>query len=174
MKNRWYRYFWTELGRRAADNGSPPVQPPPGLPAALSSALSHLHPEPRVGSRPEFFTGAMLGERKNRHVYSLTWEILRPLCFRRPLRLEPWPDVDLLVPFVREGVCVIPQSFASRIPARERALSLVGRSIACRQEGYEMVSVLGRWDDRILDVLAEGRVFCCALDRLEETLCSLC
>ncbi len=174
MKNRWYRYFWTEIGRQAADPGSPPAEPPTGLPVALSSVLLHLNPPSSVGKRPELLTGSMLTERKNRHIYSLTWEVLRTAGFRRPLRLEPWPGVALLVPFVRENVCVLPQSFGSRIPSQERALSVVGRSIACLQEGYTMVSVLGRWDDRILDVLSAGEVVCCSLDRLEEMLCSLC
>ena len=174
MKNRWYRYFWTEIGRRVADPGSPPEEPPPGLPATLSSALLHLHPSSSVDNRPEPLTGSMLTPRKNRYVYCLTWEVLRMAGFRRPLRLEPWPGVDLLIPFVREHVCVLPQSFGYRIPAHERALSVAGRSIACLQEGYTMVSVLGRWDDSILDVLSAGRVVCCSLDRLEEMLCSLC
>ncbi len=112
--------------------------------------------------------GRMMQRREARHIYQRTWKTLRPLGFSRPLRLEPWPGVTLLLPFVRGRLAVIPQSFSPRVPERERALSLVGRSAASGICGYRMLTVLGTWDREVLELLEAGGCRACSLDMLEE------
>ena len=170
MKNMWYRYFWSEVGKRIADPSSPGAPAPAGMPANLLSVLSDTRPLPSTESVAKPLLGELLPDRRNRYIYRLAWDILHREGFSRPLRLEPWPGVDLLVPFFRRQVCVLPQSFSSRIPARERALSVVGRSLACSLEGYSLVTVLGRWDGDTLGILSAGGACCCSLDRLMEAL----
>jgi hypothetical protein len=169
VKNRWQRFLWTELGRRLVHRDSPVPPPPAGMPSSLLSALETGLPHPGAG-KASGSTGSMLPDRSNRHIYSLTWEVLRREGFSRPLHLQPWPGVDLLLPFHRRSTCVLPQSFSPRIPAPERALSIVGRSAACTSCEYLLVAVLGRWTDEVLRILGDGGVRFCSLDRLKETV----
>ncbi len=123
--------------------------------------------EVRTGS---FLLGSQLDARASRFIYSSTWSILRGKRFSRPLRLEPWPGVDLLIPFYRGKVCVLPQSFSRRIPFRQRSLSVVGRSHTASAESFRMIAVIARWNDEVIDIFERGGVTFCSLDRLEEML----
>jgi len=169
VKNRWLRFLWTEAGRRIAEPDSEPSTPPAGLPAPLARALELL-PD-RLDVRPgKSLLGSQLDARASRFIYNSTWSILREKRFSRPLRLEPWPGVDLLIPFYRERVCVLPQSFSRRIPLRQRSLSVVGRSYTASTESFRMIAVIARWNDEVIGILEQGGVTFCSLDRLSEML----
>jgi hypothetical protein len=169
VKNRWLRFLWTEVGRRIAEPDSECPTPPAGLPASLARALELLpdRMDVRMGNS---LLGSQLDARGSRFIYSSSWSILREKRFSRPLRLEPWPGVDLLIPFYREKVCVLPQSFSRRIPLRQRSLSVVGRSRTASIESFRMIAVIARWNDEVVDILERGGVTFCSLDRLEEML----
>ena len=162
MRNRYYRFFWTELGRRITGDAR---EIPDHLPKEMRSVLLK---EPAGVQKAEL----LLDEKLNRvrHIYSYTWKILRDEGFSRPLRLEPWPGITLMLPFYRGGTAFLPQSFSSRIPWQERAYSLVGRSVAARLEGMQLWVVAATWNDDIVSILQGGGVCACSLS----TLRSLC
>ncbi len=163
MRNKWFLYFWTELGRRMLEPDSVseiPLYLPPDMAEVLSSSLpeatgSVLKLEKRLDSR------------KARYIYRYTWKILRKHGFSRPLRLQPWPGITLFLPFYKDSIAVIPQSFSERVPPSKRALSLVGRSAAALLAGYELWVVPAVWNDEITSVFRDGGVKACSLDRLE-------
>ncbi|MBD3276958.1 MAG: hypothetical protein GF388_01545, partial [Candidatus Aegiribacteria sp.] len=156
MRNRWYLYFWTELGRRILGESTPI---PKGLPESMARVVRDhtLQAEESVLSM-----GAKLNDRKTIHIYKRGWKLLREEGFRRPLRLQPWPEVDLLIPFWRSSghssIGVIPQSFSSRVPYRKRALAMVGKTAAASAEGVELWILAGSWNEEVLDVFRSGGV----------------
>lgn len=160
MRNPWYLFFWTELGRRIT-GGAEPL--PDGLPFEMATVLRSKPPS-RGGGR--ILIGSRMSSRSARYIYAHTWNGLRELGFSRPLRLRPWPGITLLVPFYRGSSGVLPQSFSERVPRRERALSLVGRSAAARRSGTLLWAVLADWDDEVLRILENGGVSACSLDML--------
>lgn len=164
MRDRWYRLFWTELGRRLLGGGEPL---PEGLPSRMSSVLRSSLAKPERGS---VLVEEMLTSREARSIYGRTWKLLRDMGYSRPLRLDPWPGINLLLPFHRDLTAVVPQSFSSRVPEKERALSLVGRNAAAALEGYRMVVVMARWSREVLEVLEAGGVSACSLDMVT-TMC---
>jgi hypothetical protein len=150
--------FWTGLGSWLA--GCPALDlevilpdPVPVLPPHAPAVLGSPDPGPRA-----------------RHLESRTWSILSSRGFSRTLHLEPWPGIELFMPFRRDGLAVTPQGFTVRIPARKRALALVGRSAACWLCGWRLVAVVSKWDEEVLDILERGGVYVVSLDRLEEWL----
>ena len=169
MKNRWLRFLWTDVGRRITESDSVSPTPPAGLPASMARVLELL-PDWMESGTGKSLLGCQLDTRASRFIYSSTWKILRERKFSRPLHLEPWPGVDLLFPFYRGSVCVLPQSFSRRIPLRQRSLSVVGRSHAASAENYQMIAVIARWNGEVIDILEQGGVTFCSLDRLSEML----
>lgn len=163
MRNRWFLYFWTELGRRMLEPDSA-YEIPLYLPSVMAEVLSSSPPAVR---KSVFQLDKQLDSRKARHIYRCTWEILREHGFSRPLRLQPWPGISLFLPFYKNNIAVIPQSFSERVPPSKRALSLVGRSAAALLEGYELWVVPALWNDEIISVFRDGGVKACSLDRLE-------
>lgn len=162
MRNRWYLFFWTELGRRTVgDPGALPAH----LPEAMATVLSSPAPVPPAGRT---VLGEPLQPRQGRFIYGHVWEELRGMGFSRPLRLEPWPGISLLIPFYRDRVAVMPQSFSHRVPPGKRALSLVGRSVAAERAGITLWVSAARWNDDLLAVLRRGGVRVCSPDMLKE------
>lgn len=164
MRSRWYRYFWTELGRRMIEPER--VSELPGyLPVEMKNVLQSQPPP--LGS-PVFRQGSRLSSRKARHIYGYTWEVLRAQGFNRPLRLRPWPGISLLFPYSRNNIVIIPQAFSERIPPEKRALSLVGRTGAAQREGYELWVIPALWNDDITAIFRIGGIKACSLDKLVE------
>ena len=160
MRSRHFRFFWTELGRRlTGDAGELPAH----LPAEMKSVLTGELPAVQRGE-------LVLDERLSRvrHIYSYTWKILRDEGFSRPLRLEPWPGISLLLPFYRGTTAFLPQSFSSRIPREERTLSLAGRTAAAALKGVRLWIVAATWDSGIEDALRRGGVSACSLGNLRD------
>ncbi|MCK5064218.1 MAG: hypothetical protein KAQ97_02975 [Candidatus Fermentibacteraceae bacterium] len=163
MRNRWFLYFWTEFGRRILDPDSV-SEPPRNLPSVMAEVLLS---KPPAAGRSVLQLEKRLDSRKARYIYMYTWEILREHGFSRPLRLEPWPGITLFLPFFKNNIAVIPQSFSERVPPSKRALSLVGRSAAALIEGYELWVVPAVWDDGIISIFREGGVKACSPDELD-------
>lgn len=160
MRNRWYRYFWTELGRRITGTET---EFPLYLPDEMADVL---HAEVPEHAEFSFLLGSKMSPRKARNIYGYTWEILRGGGFSRSLRLMPWPGVYMLVPFYRNDIGVIPQSFSRRIPPEKRALSLVGKSAAARSLGIDLWIVPANWNHDVLAIFRSGGVKACSLDNL--------
>lgn len=163
MRNRWFLYFWTELGRKMLEPDSV-SEIPRYLPSVMAEVLLSSPPAVR---RSALHLEQQLDSRKARYIYRYTWKILRKNGFSRPLRLQPWPGITLFLPFYRDNIAVIPQSFSERVPPSKRALSLVGRSAAALLEGYELWVVPAVWNDEIISVFRDGGVKACSLDRLD-------
>jgi len=115
--------------------------------------------------------GAPMSDRAARHIYQYVWKRLAQEGFSRPLRLMPWEDVTLLLPFHRDGLALIPQSFARRVPAAERILSLCGRTGAALLCGIELWVVPAMWDDGIARLMLDSGLKVCSLDKLGELIC---
>ncbi len=162
MKNRWYRYFWTELGRRVTGTETPL---PAYLPSEMTEVLRSFVP---FRSEPSFRLGSKLPAKQPRSIYGYTWKILRDYGFSRSLRLTPWRGISLLVPFFKNDIGIIPQSFSERIPPEKRALSIVGRSAAALGTGVTLWVVPAGWNDRILAIFKSGGVKACSLDNLPD------
>jgi hypothetical protein len=155
--------FWTNLGMRICGHDAPALPSghpwdaawgdPPGLPPEEGCIISG------EGSRP-------------RKIWHATRSVLHPLGFSRALRLEPWPGIELFIPFHRGAVAVLPQGFSGRIPRPERAFALAGKSAAARKCGVRLLVSIAAPDPVVLGILAEGRVSCTTADRLGELLCS--
>lgn len=155
--------FWTCLGAVLTGDRDP-------LSAWGSSSLPMPDPPPGRSPRAEALLGAQCTGARARHIYQRTWEILAPLGWSRALRLEPWPDRELFLPFHRRRSAVIPQGFSRRVPQVERALALVGKCAAARLCGVEMVVVLAMWTGEVVEILSAGGTKCCSLDRLAEAV----
>ncbi len=162
MRNRWYHFFWTELGRRIT--GTETV-----LPEHLPDEMAEvLRAEPPEAGECLLRLDSKLSPRKSRNIYGYTWEVLREQGFSRSLRLVPWPGVTMLIPFHRGNIGVIPQSFSRRIPPEKRAMSLVGRSTAALKMGYNLWVIPADWDDGILSVFSGGGIKASSLDNLAD------
>jgi hypothetical protein len=162
LRNSWYLFFWTELGRRIMEDGR---ELPSHLPKPMVRALEDQTPDPGQGL---ILKGGRLSSREARFIYGRVWDELRCRGFSRPLRLYPWPGISLLIPFFRGSEGVVPQSFSKRVPSRERALALVGRAAAARRAGFDLLVVMATWNDDVLNVLENGGVRACSMDRLSE------
>jgi len=162
LRNRWYRFFWTELGRRITGTET---TFPEHLPVGMADILSQEPPKP---GECLFQLGSRLSPRKSRNIYGYTWDILRGWGFSRSLRLQPWPGITMLIPFYRNGIGVLPQSFSKRTPPEKRALSIVGRSSAARRMNCSLWIVPADWNDDILAILSSGGVKACSLDNLSD------
>jgi hypothetical protein len=166
VKNAWYQYFWTELGRRIT-----------GRETAIPDHLPSIMAEILRGGVPDhgkclLRLGSGLSSRRSRNMYGYTWDILRGWGFSRPLRLEPWPGVTMMIPFYRNGIGVMPQSFSSRVPSEKRALSLVGRSAAAARIQCSLWIVPATWNEEILEIFRLGGVRACSLDNLADLCCT--
>jgi hypothetical protein len=162
LRNRWYRFFWTELGSRLILG---PGDLPPRLPDDMVRVLDSVSMT-TFGGRLEL--GEKMQARAARYVYAYVWNRLRELGFSRPLRIEPWPGINLLIPFYRGRECVIPQSFSKRIPAVDRALAMVGKTHAARETGLDVWIAAAGWNDEILKIFRRGGVSALSLDRMEK------
>lgn len=166
MKSRIHRLFWTEMGKRVlsddpgADSG---VFPP-----AMSAALRNTHRPPRLRVAD---LGTSLRPRKTRYLYGLCWNVLRGIGgFKRPLRLQPFPGVTLMVPFGAQGLGVLPQSLSKRIPRTDRAYALVGKGSAAARVGTTLLVVLGVRSSEVENLLERGSVSVCTLDTLRQAV----
>ena len=162
MKNRWYHYFWTELGRRITGTET-------ALPEHLPDCMTEiLLSGPFDPGECNLLLNSRLSPRKARNIYGYTWNILREHGFSRSLRLTPWPGITMLIPFYRDGIGISPQSFSRRIPPEKRAMSLVGRSAAALKMGCNLWVVPADWNDDILSIFRTGGVKACSLDNLAD------
>lgn len=152
------------MGRRMLHPDKPSVFPA-GLPGEMAGVLQFPVPEPDDG---DIRLGSPGIQGKPRHIYAHVWQRLRGMGFSRPLRLHPWKGITLLLPFYREHVAVLPQSFSSRIPFEDRFHSLVGRSHAAGLEGYRLWVVVAAWDPGLISLFDKGGLNVCSLDRLED------
>ena len=162
MRNKWYRFFWTELGRRIIGTET---ALPDHLPDSMAEVLRN---EPPNHGESNFRLDSKLSPRKSRNIYGYTWTILREQGFSRSLRLTPWSEITMLIPFYKSSIGVIPQSFSRRVPPDKRAMSLVGRSATALKMGYNLWVVPADWDDDILSIFSSGGVKACSLDNLAD------
>lgn len=168
MKNPHTRWFYTALGCRLT--GAPTPPPPSGVPRCMHDALAlPLPPITPGGSYP----GAELLGNRRRRIYGATWDVLRPLGFSRPCRLEPWPGVQLFLPFVRAGVGVMPQGFSTRIPHELRGLALAGKGVAASVLGVRLIVVCARVEPLPWDLITAGGGTACTPDTLPQALYKL-
>jgi hypothetical protein len=164
LKDRWTRWFWTEMGRRMSQPGVAAVMPS-HVPGPMASALAEIPPGKAA---PDLRLGESLTPRAARHIYSSAWKELRACGFSRPLRLEPWPGIHLLLPFYRSAAAVIPQGFPERVPAEARILSLAGRTGAASLLGVELWILTALWDDGLREAMARCGLKVITLDRVGE------
>lgn len=163
MRNPDPRAFWTNLGMRMCGYEAPAL--PAGPP--WSAAWDDPPVPPPAG--PALTGGSGLRPRK---IWSATNSVLAPMGFSRALRLEPWPGIELFIPFHRGRLAVMPQGFSDRVPPRERAFALAGKSAAAWRCGYGLVVCLACCDPLVVEILREGGVACATPDRLAGLLCS--
>jgi len=164
LKDRWTRWFWTEMGIRMSRPGAA-SELPPHVPGPMADALSGEVP---IMTMPDLRLGGSLTRRAARHIYMSAWKELRALGFSRPLRLEPWPGITLLLPFHRGAVAVIPQGFPERVPAEARLLSLAGRTGAASLMGVELWVLTALWDEALRDGMERCGLRVITLDRAGE------
>jgi len=165
LKNRWYRYFWTELGRRIARAETDVSVFPRYIPDEMASALRQWEELPDTG-KSILRLDSRMSPRESRSIYGYTWKVLNEHGFNRSLRLSPAPGITLLIPFYRGRIGVLPQSFSRRIPADKRAYSLVGRSAAALSKGISLWIVTADWNEDVLSIFESGGVKACSLDNL--------
>lgn len=168
MKNPHTRWFYTALGCRLT--GAKPPPPPPGIPPCMHDALALPLPAITPGCQ---YPGAELVGNRRRSIYGATWDVLRPMGFSRPCRLEPWPGVQLFLPFVRALVCVIPQGFSTRVPHELRALALAGKGLAAAFLGVRLVVVCARVEPLPWELITAGGGTVCTPETLPQALYEL-
>jgi hypothetical protein len=169
LKNRIHRLFWTELGRRAL--GEEPAADAGRFPPPMAEALDSDHHLPRERLVE---LGESLRPRKARYIYGLCWSALSRIGgFERPMRLQPFPGVTLLIPFAASRTGVLPQSMSRRIPRLDRAHALVGKSCAALRAGMALLVVLGVRSVEVEEVLERGFVSVCTLDHLARAVDSM-
>jgi hypothetical protein len=161
--------FWTDLGSAVLGLPSPvDRQHRAGYSETMIRILAGPHAVPPAG---RVLLGACVAAKRARHIYDRTWEVLRPMGFRRAHTIEPWPGVGLFLPFVGDGLAVVPQGFTPRVPRVPRSLALAGKALACRKAGLSLLVVAADWDDEVTGILTSGGVSVCSADRLEEAAC---
>lgn len=168
MKNPYTRWFYTALGTRLCGGVPPPV--PPGIPESMSQAL--VLPLPPL-SRGKQYPGAELSGNRCRRIYGTTWDVLRSRGFSRPGRFEPWPGVQLFIPFVKASVGVTPQGFSSRVPHDLRGLALAGKGVAAAALGLRLVVVCARVEPAAWRLVMAGGGVVCTPDTLPQALYEL-
>ncbi len=168
MKNPHTRWFYSSLG--CALTGAQPPPPPAGVPDAMQAVLAVPPPVPSPG---RIYPGVGLEGNRCRRVYGSTWEVLRPRGFKRPARFEPWPGVQLFLPFLKGNVGVTPQGFSGRVPRDLRALALAGKGLAACVLGLRLVVVSARVDPDAWAVIARGGGVVCTPDTLPQALYEL-
>lgn len=168
MKNPHTRWFYTALGCRLTGAQTPP--PPPGVPPCMHDALILPLPAITPGHR---HPGAELVGNRRRRIYGATWDVLRPLGFSRPCRLEPWPGVQLFLPFSRGGVGVTPQGFSTRVPHDLRGLALAGKGVAAAVLGVKLVVVCAGVEPIPWELIVRGGGTVCTPDTLPQALYEL-
>ena len=164
MRNRWYRWFWTELGLRMAEpdtRGEVPEGAPREMAQVLGGQLPGIPPA-------DLRLGESMSARSARQVYQVSWKELRPLGFSRPMRLEPWPGITLLLPFYRGEVAVLPQAFPERVPLALRVLSLAGRTGAASLSGVQLWIMAGRWDETLREEMERRGIRAVSPDTVRE------
>jgi hypothetical protein len=161
--------FWTDLGSAVTGLPSPVDRDNRArYSETMIRILAGPHEAPPAGLA---MLGACVAAKRARHMYDRTWEVLRPMGFGRAVTIEPWPGVELFLPFVRDGLAVVPQGFTPRIPRVPRSLALAGKALACRASGLSLLVVAADWDDEVTRILTSGGVSLCSVDRLEEAAC---
>lgn len=165
MKSQNNRLFWTALGARLlAARESFDTS---GLPEEMQKALECCLQIPKSDF---VLRGDDLEGKRSRHIYMLSWKILRNISFSRPLRCEVFPSVQLFLPFHRGRIAVLPQGFTKRIPLKLRAYALVGKSAALRAIGYQLVIVAAVYEPDAWSILEKGGCLVCTPDKLEQLI----
>ncbi len=152
MKHRVNRAFWSALG------GILVHKPPLPVPGGLSPGMAGmLHSPPKLPENSLTLRGEDLPGRRGRYIYTITWDILREMGFSRPYRSVLPSGVELLLPFHRNRIAVVPQGFQARVPGELRALALVGKSAALRAGGVHLVVCSALYHPGVWNILQEGR-----------------
>lgn len=161
MKHRNNRIFWSAIGSVLL--GSELPDGTETLPDELITALKDppALPEDSISLRGEDLPG-----NRGRYIYTVSWKALRDAGYQRPLRIRTRGMPELLAPFWKNSVAVIPQGFRNRVPCRLRALALVGKSAAFREEGYHLVVCSSLFDAQVWDLLQRGSCSVCTPDKL--------
>ena len=168
MKHRNNRIFWSAAGSLLI--GSEVPQGTETLHGELLSALEYLPPLPGISYAIQ---GEDLPGKRGRYIYTISWKTLRELGFQRPLRISIRNGPELLAPFFRKSVAVIPQGFQHRVPGNLRALALVGKSAAFRQAGYHLVVCSAVYIPEVWNLLKRGNCSVCTPDKLVQLVNTL-
>lgn len=168
MKNPYTRWFYSALGAMISGGDPPPA--PEGLPLPMLEALGQPFPGIPEG---RLYPGAELTGNRCRRIYGATWEQLRERGFRRPGRFQPWPGVELYLPFVRGLVGVTPQGLSGRVPHELRGLALAGKGLAAASLGMRLVVVCARVEPAAWRLMATGGCAVCTPGTLPQALYEL-
>jgi hypothetical protein len=168
VKNRENRLFWTVVGLQLLEEpvGCNTSELPSEMLEALKIPIKI--PEKSISMR-----GLNLEGKKGRHIYMHTWNTLRDMGFSRPLRREVLPGVEVLIPFVKGDIAVVPQGFQNRIPLKLRAFALVGKSAVLRAAGYHLVVAAALYKETAWSILSRGECTVCTLDKLGQIITTL-
>ncbi len=168
MKNRMNREFWTALGRAVLnlDSHESTLPFPPEMQQILGSP-------PVLPGRFISLRGEGLPDKRGRHIYQVTWNLLREEGFSRPFRHSSSDGVEVLMPFRRNQVVVSPQGFQPRIPEELRALALVGKNAFLRSAGFHMVVSAAVYSPEAWGLMEKGHCSLCTCDKLTELLTAL-
>ncbi len=168
MKSQNNRLFWTALGARLL--GEQESFETSGLPEEMQKALECSL---QIPTSECILRGDDLEGKRSRHIYMLSWKILRNISFSRPLRCEVFPSVQLFLPFYRGKIAVLPQGFTQRVPLKLRAYALVGKNAALRAIGYHLVIVAAVYQKDAWCILEKGGCLVCTPDKLEQLIQAL-
>lgn len=168
MKHRDNRSFWTAAG--AILTGETLPQMPHDLPDRLRLALEDLPPLPGDSYA---LRGEDLQGKRGRYIYTISWKILGEMGFQRPLRIRAAGGIELLAPFWKNTVAVMPQGFQGRVPEKLRALALVGKSAAFRQAGFHLVVCSAVHAELAWSILQLGKCSVCTPDKLAQLVNTL-
>lgn len=168
MKHRVNRAFWSALGAILTEK--PPLPLPDGLSPGMTAMLES---PPALPADCLVLPGENLPGRRGRYIYALTWKQLRELGFSRPFRTTLPGGVEILLPFRRNGLAVVPQGFQARVPGELRALALVGKSAALRASGIHLAVCSALYEPGVWSILEGGRCSVCTPDRLVQLVRTL-
>ncbi len=168
MKHRNNRVFWSAIG--AVLTGEKLPEGTQTLPAELLRALEKT---PVLPDTSITYQGEDLPGKRGRYIYTISWNTLREMGFQRPLRIRVQNGLELLAPFFKNSVAVIPQGFQNRVPGNLRALALVGKSAAFRQSGYHLIVCSAVYIPEVWELLQRGKCSVCTPDKLVQLVNTL-
>lgn len=168
MKHRINRIFWSAAGSLLTGSGT--SEGSEALPPELCRSLECLPPLPEISYAMQ---GEDLPGKRGRYIYTISWKTLRDMGFQRPLRISIRNGPELLAPFWKNSVAVIPQGFQNRVPGNLRALALVGKSAAFRQAGYHLIVCSAVYIPEVWNLLQQGKCSVCTPDKLVQLVNTL-